>query len=483
MEHDTLKQALNNSATISLLKSRNAPLVASFLYHQFKQNHRLIIPHHLLLEQLEDYLLLLQESYPELYPRTAGQYLDDWCHKKSYLHKYYPDGRDEPVYELTTATERALRWLEELQTTQFVGTESRFLHIFNLLQDMVERSNENIDERLHFLHKEKQQLEANIERITATGKVETYTERQVREKFMQLNDTVRDLLADFRQIEDNFGGIAQEVRQQQLQANVRRGEIVGHVLDADEALRESDQGRSFYAFWQFLMSQDKQDELRDLIRAALEIAAVSALPEDRLLRHLKRSLIDAGSKIIESNRRLAEQLRKLLNEQTLEEARRVRELAAEIKQMAAQLTTAVSPPLPTAQQTEFTTITGSTELAMPLERPLWTPRPRINFDQITVETAVADISEEQLQTLYTQFFVDESRLQEQIDVLLEEQTSVTLAAVLDRYPLRKGLAELLAYFAIASRTQPAGINAQQAITIPLSATRAIRIPQITFHKE
>lgn len=477
MEYDKLSQALSDSATIRLLNSPHAPLIASFLHDQFKQQHQLTIPHHLLVERLEDYLVLLNESYDGRYPRTAVQYLDDWCNKHGYLRKYHLADRDEPVYELTTETERALRWLEELQTRQFIGTESRFLHIFDLMQDMVERSNENVTERLRYLEEEKARLEVEIEHITATGEVETYSDTQVREKFMQLNDTARDLLADFREVEDNFRGIAREVQQQQLQANIRKGEIVGRVLDADEALRESDQGRSFYAFWQFLMSQTKQDELRDLLQAALEIPAVADMQENQLLRHLKRSLIDAGSKIIESNRRLAEQLRKLLDEQNLQEARRVRELAAEIKQMAAQLTTAE------LEREAFTSITGLPEIEMSLERPLWTPRPRVNFEQVVVEPAVADISAEQLETLYTQFFVDENLLREQIDALLEEQPQATLSDVLARYPLRKGLAELLGYFAIASRTQPQGIDAREWIVVSLPAERAIRVPQITFDKE
>ena len=478
MEYDQLSQALSNSATVRLLNSPHAPLIASFLHDQFKQQHQLTIPHHLLVERLEDYLVLLNESYDGRYSRTAVQYLDDWCNKHGYLRKYHLADRDEPVYELTTETERALRWLEELQTRQFIGTESRFLLIFDLMQDMVERSNENVEERLRYLAEEKVRIDAEIERITATGEVETYSDTQVREKFMQLNDTARDLLADFREVEDNFRGIAREVQQQQLQANIRKGEIVGRVLDADEALRESDQGRSFYAFWQFLMSQNKQDELRDLLHAALEIPAVADMQEDRLLRHLKRSLIDAGSKIIESNRRLAEQLRKLLDEQNLQEARRVRELAAEIKQMAAQLATAETLP-----REPFVTITGLPEIEMSLERPLWTPRPRVNFEQVLVEPAVADISAEQLETLYTQFFVDENLLREQIDALLEEQPQATLSDVLARYPLRKGLAELLGYFAIASRTQPQGIDAQTVVAVSLAADRFIRVPQITFDKE
>ena len=44
--------------------------------------------------------------------------------------KFYGDEADEPVFELTTAAERAIQWLEDLQARPFVGAESRLELIF-----------------------------------------------------------------------------------------------------------------------------------------------------------------------------------------------------------------------------------------------------------------------------------------------------------------------------------------------------------------
>ena len=477
MQYDHFQRTLQDSVALKLLGSQHAPLILSFLHQQFKQQHQLTIFHSLLVERLDDYLAALREMGETSHGRTAAQYLSEWCDDKHrYLRKYHVQGQDDPVYELTADTERALTWVEELQKREFVGTESRFLRIFELLRDIVRHSSEDVETRLRYLEEEKERVEREIGRIRATGTVETYTSTQIKEKFDEASDTARRLLADFREVEDNFRAMAREVQQKQLTAHIRKGEIVGYVLDAADALRDSDQGRSFYAFWQFLMSQSKQDELRDLLQEALNMAELPlAADRQALLRHLKRSLIEAGSKIVESNRRLAEQLRKLLDEQNLQEARRVKELSAEIKQAALRLAQQNWQP----NQSFFTTVAGGAEVAMPMMRPLYTPRPQPNLGQVVLEMATADPEPEILDTLYAQFFVDERLLLAQIDHLLEQRPHVTLSDLLANYPLQKGLAELLVYFTIAIRTEQHTIE-PTTVTLPLSAEREISVPQVVF---
>lgn len=47
---------------------------------------------------------------------------------------------DEPVYELTPATENALKWLDDLNKQQFVGTHSRLLQLFSILKQIVNKT-------------------------------------------------------------------------------------------------------------------------------------------------------------------------------------------------------------------------------------------------------------------------------------------------------------------------------------------------------
>lgn len=129
MEHDHVAFDIKNAPSLKLLRSDNAPLIISFLYRQFKHLQQITIPQAKLVEKLEDYLELLRENYPQLYPQLAQNYLETWCNQE-FLKQYYENNSDEPVFELTSSTEKAIRWLEELNKSDFIGTESRFLQIF-----------------------------------------------------------------------------------------------------------------------------------------------------------------------------------------------------------------------------------------------------------------------------------------------------------------------------------------------------------------
>ncbi len=485
MYHDELLSTLRQSATIRLLQSQNAPLTLSFLYDQFKQKQQLTIPHSTLNEQLTAYLEALAESHPDKYTTNAVSYLRTWCDDDHrFLRRYYETDSDEAVYELTPETERALAWVEELQKSEFVGTESRFLRIFDLLREIVTYSTEDVETRLAQLEKEKARIQAQIDAIKATGQIEQYSQTQIKERFFEANDVARRLLADFREVEENFRAIAREVQEQQLALETRKGQIVQHVLEADAELKESDQGRSFYAFWEFLISTERQEELQDLLMAIYQLPELQHLDatQSLRLRRLKRSLVDAASKIIESNRRLGEQLRKLLDQQNLAEARRVIELATEIKQAAVQL--ADNPP----RDQVLLWLEVDPEIDMPLERPLWSRPITTNYAGVQPAAATLDLSLVNLSDLFDQFYVDESRLRRHIASVLERQPIATLGEIAAAYPLTKGLAELVGYVALAARDEAHQIDERGWEEIPLiendraQNSRIVRLPRVIFRR-
>jgi hypothetical protein len=261
---------------------------------------------------------------------------------------------------------------------------------------------------------------------------------------------------------------------------VGKGQIINQVLKADSALKESDQGRSFYAFWEFLISAQRQEELQDLLTAVYQLPDLQQLDPIQTvrLRRLKRSLIDAAAKIVESNRRLGEQLRKLLDEQNLAEARRVMELATEIKQTA--VTLATSPP----QDKTFLWLETDPAIDMPLERPLWTPPPITSFADIEPETAVLDLSISNLEALFSQFYIDTNQLQRRIATLLAQKPVVTLGEVASAYPITQGLAELIAYVSLAAGDETHQVDESSWEEISLDGTgRFLRLPRIVFRKE
>ena len=480
MKHDDLQSILKSSFSVKLLLSPNAPLILSFLDAEFKQTGRVTIAHGELAYALDDHLQGVRQAQAALYPGDAQHYLQQWCDEEhQFLRKYYAVGSDDPVYELTSASERALGWVEELGKADFIGTESRFLRILDLLRDMVIHGSTDTKMRLAGLQAQRDDLQAQIDALQATGEAERYSETQLKERFFEANDATRRLVADFREVEENFRAIARSVQEQQYRAGARKGDILRYVLDADAALKSSDQGKSFYAFWHFLLSQGKQDELRELLDT---IYAIPELPTDQPdqqgLRHLKRNLLEAGAQVVASNRRLMQQLRKMLDDTQADEARRARELIADISQLAMR-TTAAFP-----EEEAFFWVEGTPAVDMPMERQLWDAPSTPHFGEATPRLGQANLAEANLDKLYNQRrHVDERHLRRNIDNVLEQRPTITLAELVDTYPIERGLTEVITYLSIAAKDDAHQIDTEVQDTIALlqdMEMREITLPRITF---
>lgn len=171
------------------------------------------------------------------------------------MRKYYPPDSDEPHYDLTPATEKAIEWLASLRQRQFVATESRLLTVFELLRQIVEGTEPDRGARLAELERRKAQIEGEIRRV-AGGDV-VLIETQVKGRFLQMAATARALLTDFREVEQNFRGLDRGVREQIALWDGAKGELLERIFGERDAISDSDQGRSFRAFWDFLMSPSR----------------------------------------------------------------------------------------------------------------------------------------------------------------------------------------------------------------------------------
>ena len=485
MDEERLAWDLQNAPSIRLLKADNAALIVSFLYQQFKRAQRVSVPLPELVEQLEGTLEHVNERTPGRYARGAQTYVTEWADEEHRFIRIAVYGHgDVPAVELTSETERAIGWLEDMQSQAFVGTESRFLLIVQLLREIVQKSTEDPTRRLEQLEQQRAELDRQIELIQRSGQVENiYTPTQVRERFFEASQLARQLLRDFRLVEEKFREIARSIQSAQLQPGMRKGTLVEYVLDADEELKASDQGRSFYSFWEFLMSPSQGDELKDLLNALDELAELrSALSDDYLLPHLPGYLVTAGEKIVHSNARLAEQLRRLLDEQTIAENRRVHELIQEIKQAVFLRDT--------SEKGALVELESAPEVQMVMDRELWTPTHTQVFSEQPQQASSEDLREIDFTRLYSQFAVDEMVLRRRIETLLEQRPLVRLSEVLEHYPIEKGLAEVLTYCVLAARdprhlidpTSSEEISiASMGLEVP-NAGRVLLLPRISYRR-
>ncbi len=486
MDYDQLTYDLQHEPGLRLLKAEHAALIISFLHRHFKREQRIAIPLPELAERLANTLEVLNEQAPGSYPRPAPSYLTEWADEHHrYVRITTPANSDTPFIELTPETERTIGWLEELHGPPFVGTESRFLHIVQLLHDIVQRSTEDPQERLAQLEQQRDAIQQQIDQIRDTGIVDDlYSETQLKERFFEAVNQARQLLRDFRLVEERFRDIARALQEAQLQSNIRKGELVAFVLDADAELKSSDQGRSFYTFWDFLMAPSQQDELYALLDAVQQQSDLQpVIHEGRILQRLPMYLLAAGEKVVQSNAGLGEQLRRMLDEQSIAERRRVRAIVSEIKQAAFQV--AGSPP----DASTFIELEGPPEAHLVMEHGLWEPGESFS---VAVQPVNADDEEPDLReliSLHTQFHIDKMLLYQHIEALLDVRPRVTLAEVLQHYPPQKGLAEVLAYCTLAADDPDHFIDEheKEVIELPVATPfgqemRVLTLPRVLYQR-
>lgn len=476
LDYYTLEALRRNHPAWRLLVADHAPLIISFLHQTYLQSNLRILAQSELSTRLDDCLYQLRERLgDDAFPRAATGYLNDWADdERGWLRKFYPAGSDEPHFDLTPATEKAIEWLAGLEQRHFVGAESRLLTIFELLRQMIQGAETDPEVRLAELERRRAGIDDEIARVRA-GELDMMDSTRIRERFYQVEQTARALLADFRQVEQNFRGLDRAVRERITTWEGGKGELLETIFGERDVIADSDQGKSFRAFWDFLMSPLRQEELSVMLERVLSLDPVAELqPDSRMLR-IHYDWMEAGESTQRTVARLSEQLRKYLDDQAWLENRRIMTLIQGIERRAVE----VRERFPEGVFMVLDAAAPAIDLVM--ERPLFTPPFKPQIPQQVLhegrDAAAAD-------SLFRQVFVDKARLAAHIRQALQTRDQVTLANLLQTHPLELGLAELVAYLSLAAADTRAIIDDERTETVdwidPAGGVRRATLPSVIY---
>jgi len=452
LDYTTLDLQRRQHPAWRLLAADSAPLVASFLYRVFVVPNVRVMAQSNLAEALEDTLYALREQLGDskgskAFPKTAQEYLNDWAaNDKGWLRKFYPAGSDEPHFDLTPPTERALAWLGSLSDRSFVGTESRLLTLFGLLKQMSLGAETNPQTRLTELHKQRDAIDAEIARV-AEGNMALLDDTALKDRFQQFTGLARELLADFREVEHNFRTLDRTVRERIALWDGAKGELLQDIMGERDAIAESDQGKSFRAFWDFLMSQSRQEEFTALLARVLDLPPVSALAPDVRLKRVHYDWLEAGEYAQRTVAQLSQQLRRFLDDKAWLENRRIMDILHGIEGRALALRSAAPAALRLPDFMQIDQISSGIEL--PLERPLYQPPLQTVLTRVALQMGDQAVD---AQALFSQVRVDKAALAGHVRKSLQTRRQVTLAELLQSRPLQQGLGELVAYLQLASES-------------------------------
>ncbi|MEM9686062.1 MAG: DUF3375 family protein, partial [Bacteroidota bacterium] len=208
-ENSKILESLNTSPSVEMLRLRNREMIIEFLTNIFSSGQSTISSDNIHI-QLADFLEYKQIENDEdseinifdTYEEKAKKYIQLWTNKGFLAN--YPDEQGEVFYELSAHSSKTLDWLASLKKEEFVGTESKFNNIFNQLKELVEFTNEDTEKRIQLLEEKKLEIEQQIQRIKIGEDVKVFEEFEIVPRFNQLNQSAKELLSDFKEVEDNF---------------------------------------------------------------------------------------------------------------------------------------------------------------------------------------------------------------------------------------------------------------------------------------
>ncbi|MBD3807310.1 MAG: DUF3375 domain-containing protein [Epsilonproteobacteria bacterium] len=477
MTFEKLSNLKSTHYTLRLLSSDNFPMTLSFFYNVFIKASKTTLQHSEILSYLDDYLFTLNQIYGDIYPREAKEYLDEFVSERNgYLRKYHGT-EDEALYELTPYTQKALEFIESLEKKEFVGSRSKFNIIFELLEELEFETNLSDEQRIEELKLQKEKIDTQIEAIRNKRDIR-FDDARIKEHYMQIEETVRKLKYDFSEIEYNFRTLNNSAMEKIAFSSQAKGEVLGSIFEYEDTIRQSDQGKSFFAFWQILSDDNQNTKLAQLIQNLYKIDSIRQFDKEKKLQDLQFSFLKSGEKVYNVSAKLIEQLRRFLDERIWIENRRILELCKSIEKSALE----IKDDLPKTQS--FTLIdSAQPKIDSIFSKSLFQPKVAQKF----VKELLSNDSALDMASFYNIFFIDEELLEHNIRNVLHRRSQASLQEITGEYPITKGVAELIGYLSMAKKFPNTVLYEEHSEAIVIEDENGIfkkvQLPKIVFVRE
>lgn len=442
MSFDFFYSLQQDNAAVRLLKAANMPMIAGFLHEVFIQKDIQTIPYEKLINELDYYLSEVRAiSGDNKYVQTARAYVDEWINDEGFLRKYRDDNSDDAICDLTSQVEKAIRWMESLKDRQFIGTESRLKIVLELLDDLLQGTMEITEDKIVRLESERDQLNQKI-MLIKSGSLPEMDDTEIKEKAILLEENVRTLVGDFREVEGNFRRLSKETRLKLVGSDKAKGFVLEKILEDHDNIKQSDEGKSFEGFFELLMRSDLQQKMGVDLRNLLDLAvAKSVINKDSILSGLSSKMLMSAEKIHKTRMQINEQIARFIQESHGKNKRLsdlINDYKSEVKG------------IDFSDTSDFDSSIRGVGFQFNPVMSLRLFRPDIEKDVVDIVEDTAHEQEIDLMPLLNVTSVDEAVLIDNIQQCLETQSQVSLESVIATFPIRYGLEEALYYLKMAA---------------------------------
>ncbi|WP_267901796.1 DUF3375 family protein [Caedibacter taeniospiralis] len=168
----------------------------------------------------------------------------------------------------------------------------------------------------------------------------------------------------------------------------KKGELLEGIMGERDAIADSDQGTSFQAFWDFLMSPSRQEDFSKMLNDTLKLSAVASLNPDRRTNRIHYDWLEAGEHTQRTVAQLSSQLRRFLDDQACLENKRIMEIIHGIESSALSDRERF---FSVDAATPFMLIdSASAVIDLPMERTLYRPPLKVKLANIKITEGLED---------------------------------------------------------------------------------------------
>ena len=457
-------EILKNSPSVALLRARSCNIILEFFTNVF--DNSAAISHENIHCQLADFLndhgVEVDEEndiqFSDTYEEKAAKYIKRWTDSGFLTNYRNEDG--EIYYELSSHSSKVIDWLSGLKQEEYIGTESKFKSILTQLKELVEFTNEDREKRLQLLEDKKQEIEHQIQQLQLGEDVKVFEEYEIVPRFQQIN----------------FKAIIKEIYQKQIDQTLNKGSILQYTFDALDELKSSSQGKSFYAFWEFLLAREMQSELDALVSELFQTLDKKNIDSsDTFLKNMVEYLYDSGRKVYQTNDKMADKLSRIIRESEMARSDMAKRVVQEIKNTLIEISKKSHKP------DISLTVDDGMEISIPFDRQITFEQDEDTEYVFNPESGNLSIDEfGELGKVFGNVHVDRKVLERNIREAMNDKSQIMLSDVIEQYPLKQGLSELFAYFGVLRQFPHNSINEEkrQAIMFDYKNNKRILIPEI-----
>lgn len=285
-----------------LLASRRAPLVMACLRPLFSSDKQEIPVD----DAREKLAVLLTEHANNPDFEIVG---DDFRnHARRELREWIRQGllveRDNQLFA-TDALQIAFRFIDDLDSRVMTSTASRLATVQQKIEALEAELNPDKQSRLRYIEAKIAELRKELSRVQA-GEFTTLQGARAEEEIREVYSLAMSLRSDFRRVEDSYREADRQLRQSLIAEDQNRGTVLDLLLNQNDALLNTPEGRVFDGFHRQISQTTELDQMRTRLRLILATpVAASALDRSQAsdLRSLGQRLLEESGHVMRARAR------------------------------------------------------------------------------------------------------------------------------------------------------------------------------------